>query len=228
MKMNKWIITTFGAVTLYTLIGTTNLQVEAATYNSVKITATVLNVRSGSSVKNNVIAKIKKGQTFRVYTRKKGWVQIQINGKKGWITTQYTVNTSTQKKTTSRSNTRSGAAVAVFAKDQLGKKYVWGATGSSTFDCSGFTLYVMKNFGVNLNRTAASQSSNGVKVSRSDLQTGDLVFFRTNRNGISHVGIYIGGGQFIHASSAAGKVTISSMRAGYYDERFVTACRVIR
>lgn len=119
--------------------------------------------------------------------------------------------------------------VVSFAKKQLGKKYVWGKSGPSTFDCSGFTYYVInRTTGKSISRTSTTQSKQGKYVSRKNLKKGDLVFFATTGKGrVSHAGIYIGNKKFIHASSTKGKVVISSMASGHYYNTFVNGRRVI-
>lgn len=117
--------------------------------------------------------------------------------------------------------------IVSYAKQFLGRPYVYGSSGPKSFDCSGFTRYVFKQYGISLNRSADGQASNGRTVSRSELLPGDLVLFHTTRKGISHAGMYIGNGQFIHASSGGGKVMISPLNTGYYNSRLVTAKRVL-
>lgn len=119
----------------------------------------------------------------------------------------------------------SGSIVSV-AQNYMGVPYVWGGTSPSGFDCSGFTQYVMRKCGYSINRTAAAQYSNGSYVSYDNLQSGDLVFFANtySAGGITHVGIYIGGGQFIHAAN--GGVKISSLSESYYSSRYYGARRI--
>ncbi|MEU8763108.1 NlpC/P60 family protein [Streptomyces sp. NPDC048659] len=100
---------------------------------------------------------------------------------------------------------RAAAAIA-FAQQQLGKPYVWGATGPSAYDCSGLTQAAWRAAGVSLPRTTYTQINAGTRVSRSELAPGDLVFFYS---GISHVGLYIGGGQMIHAPRPGAPVRIA-------------------
>lgn len=125
-------------------------------------------------------------------------------------------------------NTSAGQAIVDKAKQYLGVPYVWGGSSPSGFDCSGFTQYVMRSCGYSINRTATAQLSNGTSVSYSNLQPGDLVFFNRTYNTdapASHVGIYIGDGQFIHAGSSC--VAISSLSSDYYASRYVGARRIV-
>ena len=121
-----------------------------------------------------------------------------------------------------------GQQVVDYAKQYLGTPYVYGGNGPNSFDCSGYTSYVYRHFGYTLNRTASGQLSNGVSVSKSELQPGDLVFFKDGGSKpVSHVGIYIGGGQFIHASTSTYEVRINDLTSGYYNNVYVYARRIL-
>ena len=100
------------------------------------------------------------------------------------------------------------AAALETAMAQIGKPYRYGATGPSAFDCSGLTSFAFKNAGVSIPRTSRAQSTVGTPVSKGDLQPGDLVFFYKP---VSHVGIYIGNGQVVHASTSGQPVKIGSV-----------------
>ena len=116
------------------------------------------------------------------------------------------------------------------AKYFNGGKYVWGGTTPKGFDCSGYVQYLFKKHNVNLPRTAWSQSNLGQKIVLANLKTGDLLFFNTDKKRgipVSHVGIYIGNGKFIHAASRKKGIIISPV-AGYYQDRFVVAKRIIK
>jgi cell wall-associated NlpC family hydrolase len=119
------------------------------------------------------------------------------------------------------------------AKTLLGMPYRPGGTTPRGFDCSGFVKFVFNSIGVDLNRDSRSQSRQGDKVALDDLKPGDLLFFATRgvRRGISHVGIYLGEGQFIHASSWNGPgmhcVKIGQVTSDYFAKRLVSARRVI-
>jgi cell wall-associated NlpC family hydrolase len=115
-----------------------------------------------------------------------------------------------------------GGAVGI-AMQYLGVPYVWGGASPSGFDCSGFVMYVFAQVGVSLPHHAASQFNYGVSVSRDELQPGDLVFF----DGLGHVGIYIGGGQFIHAPHTGDVVKISSIYDSWYAGSWVGAKRIL-
>jgi cell wall-associated NlpC family hydrolase len=110
----------------------------------------------------------------------------------------------------------------------LGTRYRYGASGARGFDCSGFTSYIYRQHGISLPHNSAAQYRVGKPVSRSELRPGDLVFFRTRGSRISHVGIYIGNGKFVHASSARGRVRIDTLTSGYYHQRYVGARRITK
>ncbi|MBC3194552.1 C40 family peptidase [Pseudonocardia sp. C8] len=93
---------------------------------------------------------------------------------------------------------------------QLGKPYRWGATGPSAFDCSGLISYAYSKAGKDVPRTSRAQATVGTKVAKSDLRPGDLVFFYSP---VSHVGIYIGGGKIVHASTSGEPVKVSAVDA---------------
>ena len=103
-----------------------------------------------------------------------------------------------------------GEQVVQIAKSYLGAPYVWGGTSPSGFDCSGLVQYVYARLGIGISRTTYTQINDGRSVSKSELKGGDLVFF-ANSNGVHHVGIYIGGGQFIHAPQTGDVVKISNL-----------------
>ena len=111
-------------------------------------------------------------------------------------------------------------------KEQVGKPYVWGAEGPDSFDCSGLTQYIYKHaLGKDIPRVASDQSKFGQPVSRDNLQPGDLLFFDTmNKGKVTHVGMYIGNNEFIHAANSK-KGVIKSTLTGHYDQKFVNARR---
>jgi len=118
-----------------------------------------------------------------------------------------------------------GKGVVEYALQFVGFPYVWGAAGPRAFDCSGFVMYVYGQYGVGLPHQSGSQFGCGQTVDRSALSPGDLVFFNTYGS-ISHVGIYIGGGRFVHAASSKTGVIVSDLTEGYYAARYAGARRV--
>jgi cell wall-associated NlpC family hydrolase len=114
-------------------------------------------------------------------------------------------------------------------KQYLGVPYKFGAPANVkyAFDCSSFTQYVFKLAGISLPRSSSAQASVGKKVIKSNLSVGDLVFFKTNGRGISHVAIYAGNNKILHSSSSKG-VTIADMSTSYWKKAFVTARRVVK
>ncbi|HEY5473421.1 MAG TPA: NlpC/P60 family protein, partial [Candidatus Limnocylindrales bacterium] len=112
-----------------------------------------------------------------------------------------------------------GAAAVYWAEKQLGKPYVWAATGPGSFDCSGLTMWAYKKVGVSLSHYSRAQITEGARVSKSNLQPGDLVFFGSP---IHHVGMYVGGGDFIEAPYTGAHVRITPL-SNRHD--FAGACR---
>lgn len=163
-----------------------------------------------------------------------GYLKCNSTGYFGNLTYQAVINYQRDKKLivdgivgTGTSSQIKADLVIKTAKSYKGVPYVWGGTSPSGFDCSGFTHYVMLQNDIIIARTASSQYNYGYWVSKSQLKPGDLVFFSTYKTGPSHVGIYVGNDQFIHASSGAGYVTISNLSKAYYTQRYLGARRVI-
>jgi len=123
--------------------------------------------------------------------------------------------------------TRNNSRLVARALSYRGARYRFGATGGSgAFDCSGFVLHLLRSEGVSLPRTASDQFHGGKSISREELQAGDLVFFRnTYKHGISHVGMYVGEGMFVHAASAKRGVVVDPLDLPYYREKFAGARR---
>ena len=194
------------------------IKVETSSGQKGFVTGSVVNVREGAGVDYKVIGSVTYGQSVDVTGSENGWFSIAYNGVTGYVCGEYITfeqmlsDTPTEK-------------VLTEAKKHLGKPYVYGSSGPYSFDCSGFTSYVYRQLGYNINRTAAAQFSNGVYVSKDQLKPGDLVMF--GRGYINHVGIYIGNNQFIHAENARTGVVITSMDASYYASTYAGARRVL-
>lgn len=126
----------------------------------------------------------------------------------------------------SNTGSATGDQIVSKAKQYLGVPYKWGGTDPSGFDCSGFVYYVLRSLGYNASRTMTTMYSQGTPVSKSNLQPGDIVFFQnTYKSGMSHVGIYVGDGKFIHAPSSGKVVSYADLYSNYYIEHYYGACR---
>ena len=231
-------------------------QVNTQTEETKKIkyvSAASVNLRQKASTSSDVLKSLKVNTQVTVLEEANGWSKVEVDGKQGYISSQLlsdkkqetsraaetarkpveneekveekatnASNETKKEETTNIAATNKGSEVVAYAKKYLGSKYVYGGTSPKGFDCSGFTQYVYKHFGVSLNRTAAAQYSNGKSVS--ELQTGDLVMF--GKSGINHVGIYISGGQFIHAANPSRGVVTDTLLSGYYKTNYVGARRI--
>ncbi|MFS0575580.1 C40 family peptidase [Sporosarcina sp. 179-K 3D1 HS] len=117
-------------------------------------------------------------------------------------------------------------AISKTATSLTGIKYVYGGTTTSGFDCSGYVSYVFKQHDINLARTSSGMYASGTAVKKDDLEAGDLVFFNTSGKGVSHVGIYIGEGNFAHASTSRGTRVDKLDDPYYWGKRYVGAKRI--
>lgn len=215
------------------------------------ISGASVNFREEANTSSNIISKLTRNTQIRILKSEDGWSKIEYNGTKGYVSNQYisdkkvettsrsSVNRTAKAKTTEVTTSSSegtdtasqgnatGSEIVAYAKQYLGYKYVYGGSTPKGFDCSGFTSYVYGHFGYSLTRTSASQASNGKAISKSDLQVGDLICFARSSGSktVGHVGIYIGGGQFIHAANSRKGVIISNVDgAGFY---YVCARRIV-
>lgn len=219
-------------------------QKKAAAEKKVTLYATEnLNVRSDQSATSSKLGILSKGE--KVTGIDKGeWVEFTFNGKTGYVIKSYLSATkpaaeqpkannnsgnSTPAKTEKQSYSSDIDKVVEVALAQVGKPYIWASANPNIgFDCSGLTYYAFKQAGINLNRTSYTQINNGVSVDSKDLRKGDLVFFNNGGGRISHVGIYIGNNQFVHASSPGTGVIVSKLFGSYFGNTYVGARRIIK
>ncbi len=217
------------------------------------VSADGLVVRKEPSTSSEELDSLSKNDKVVITGKIDGWYQIKLNGKTGYVSAKYISDTkikettsrsgstikqeevtpmdveeTTQKEEKATTTSKSNTSVVEYAKNYLGCKYVSGGSSPTTgFDCSGFTSYVYKNFGVSLSRSSKGQINDGVAVSKDELQPGDIVVFNNSGNSaIGHVGIYIGGDSFIHAANPRQGVVITSLSSSYYSKRYVGARRV--
>ncbi len=192
------------------------------------VTTNLLNIRSAPTADSSVVGQLAYGDEVQLTGANGNWYEILLFGQLRYVHSDY-ISARDTSVLASRDGTgfsRESSRLVEYSKNYLGVPYVSGGASPSGFDCSGFTSYVYAQFGFSLPRTAASQATIGTPVSRSELLPGDLVFFNTY-GGISHVGIYTGGGQFIHATVPGDVVKISSLGTSYYNSRYVTARRIM-
>ena len=147
------------------------------------VNCTSLNVRSGPGTSYSIIKSISTNTKVEVISTNNGWSKIKEGSTTGYVSAKYLSDPQTSSSTSSNTTSTSTSAskLVSYAKSLLGKPYVWGAQGPSSFDCSGFTYYVFKNCAnITLPRTSVDQSTYGITVSKSNLKVGDLVFFDTD------------------------------------------------
>ncbi|MDO5754993.1 MAG: NlpC/P60 family protein [Tissierellia bacterium] len=194
-----------------------------------------LNVRDNPSMDSNVIGVYPQG-TKVTGKEANGWMRVDYNGKAAYIAANRVSEqqaTPIEEQDENRQEAPvSGSAQSIVdgAYSFLGYRYVFGsADPSSGFDCSGLAYYLYKTYaGVTLNRSSYQMVNNGYGVSKDNLRPGDLLFFNSGGDSrISHVGIYVGDGQMIHASTPGTGVIKSSIVSGYHANTFVTARRIL-
>ncbi len=187
-----------------------------------RVTVSSLNLRSGPSTSHDKCGKLRAGKIMEVLEKLDGWYRVEG----GYISADYVTLVDESALTASSTADQ----VVDLALTYLGSPYVYGGSSPKGFDCSGFTSYLYKQFGISLNRTCSGQLDNGTPVSMSELLPGDLVIFKKYANSsqrASHVGLYIGDGKFIHASTYGVGVIINRLSDAYYTTGFVGGRRIV-
>jgi cell wall-associated NlpC family hydrolase len=186
-----------------------------------------VNFRASPNVDAVIIAALDHATEVGVLGRNEKWSFIEYRGQQGWMYSEYLRPLG---RGTVVPQSEVGLRLIARAKAMQGTPYVWGGESDGGVDCSGLIYKLLLEEGADnkcLPRRASTQMAGlGSAVDKENLRPGDLVFFSTYKSGASHVGIYLGDGDFIHASSAPGKVCISNMSEGYYKKRFVGARRI--
>ena len=182
-------------------------------------------MRAAAGTDSEIVRVTTYGESVEILGVDGEWYKVSAGGRTGYIRGDYVSFTEPDPSQAPAAGSI-GEQIVAFAEQLLGTPYVWAGSSPSGFDCSGFVSYVFKNFGYTVNRTAASMYTNGVAVDKSELRIGDAVFFASSSESIGHVGIYIGGGEFIHSSSGCGYVTISGLDESYYSRMYVGARRI--
>lgn len=215
-------------------------KAAAAIINEVKqptselfVNASTLNVRSGASTEYDKVATLTRGEKVGFYGKNGEWAKIKTSsGKIGYTLYNYLVDSESSvdraapaATATSNEVTTLAQQIADYSTNFQGVKYVYGSYSTSGMDCSGFVKYVYAHFSIAVPRSAADYAGFGEKVSRENLRVSDILLFDTDKNGtVGHVGIYLGGDKFIHASTSKRKViimTLSEYRGKYYGARRV-------
>lgn len=207
-----------------------NARAKEAIATVAKVNADMLMVREEPNTECTILTRVAEGEELEVVEVQEGWVKVNIDSKTGYVSADYVeVYQSLPKGVTlkelSYSDGVSSTAVDLieYAKQFLGNPYVYGGTSlTNGTDCSGFTMRIFAQYGYSLSRTSREQANNGTRVSLSEIQPGDLLFYSYGGS-IGHVAIYIGNGQIIHASTERTGIIIGN---AYYTNP-VCATRII-
>jgi len=214
-----------------------------------RVTGDRVNVRARPNTSSNIVGTYKKSTEMTVIGINNGWYKVKHDGNTGYVRSDFMEIISGHRAASASASTKKasprviptvpapdpniplGQQLVDFALEFVGYKYVYGGASPDTgFDCSGFVTYIYKSFGYSVTRTASGQyRDNGVHIARKELAPGDLVFFSNNGlKSVTHVGIYIGDDEFVHASRPGIGVVISRLDSSYYTTGWFGAKRVLR
>ena len=219
----EWYKVTSGKVTGYVnkqyLV--TGDEAEAIAEQEIKTVATVntetLNVRAEKSTDAAVLSQVGNSEAFTVNSVADGWVEISVDDSVGYISQDYVTLAQALPTAKTIEQVKYGdgvsdvrASVVSYALQFVGNRYVWGGTSlEKGVDCSGFTMRILGKYGISLPHSSRAQPSYGTKISASEAKPGDLFFYGSGRS-ISHVAIYIGNGQIVHASNKRDGIKVSN------------------
>lgn len=219
----EWYKVTSGKVTGYVnkqyLV--TGDEAEAIAEQEIKTVATVntetLNVRAEKSTEAEVLSQVGNSEAFTVNSVADGWVEISVDDSVGYISQDYVTLAQALPTAKTIEQVKYGdgvsdvrASVVSYALQFVGNRYVWGGTSlEKGVDCSGFTMRILGKYGISLPHSSKAQPSYGTKISASEAKPGDLFFYGSGRS-ISHVAIYIGNGQIVHASNKRDGIKVSN------------------
>ena len=201
----------------------------------------VVNLRKSPSTGSSLLTQLKAGEQVEIFGFNCGWYKIRYEGQVGYIRSDLltllekpegnqgraaSVDVSVPASGSSGSSSDLGQQIATYAQQYVGYPYVYGGKSPSGFDCSGFMQFVFAQFGYQINRTATAQLANGYYVEYDDLKPGDIIYFGFGSTA-SHVGMYIGNGQFVHAQNSSTGVVITSLSEPWYANRYLCAHRIV-
>lgn len=205
------------------------------------VDASLVNLRNGPSTSTSMLEQLKAGEEVEIFGFNSGWYKVRYEGQIGYIRSDLVtllekpLNNTGLAATSSDDETSSGSTsteadlgqqIATYAQQFVGYPYVYGGSSPSGFDCSGFMQYVFSQFGYSINRTATAQLANGYSVAYEDLRPGDIIYFGYGSTA-SHVGMYIGNGQFVHAENSSTGVVITDLSVSWYANRYLCAHRIV-
>lgn len=227
----RFIAATAVAVSLFTTSASADNNVGT-------VTADALNVRTQPTTESASLGLLPYGSSVALYEQVGSWYKIDFMDQVGYIFGDY-VKIKEEKEAQEQAKQEQAAQEAAAAardaqinslidtaKSYIGTPYVYGGSTPSGFDCSGFVKYVYGQIGISLSRTSYTQANEGTYVAYEDLMPGDIVCFGSSS--ISHVGIYVGDGQFIHSPRTGYSVCIAPLSGGSYNGRFRFARRIIQ
>lgn len=202
----------------YLLMGDAALAIAEKEVETVAtVNTTTLRVREDTSTDSAIVSLVGEGEDLVVEKIVDDWYKVEVDDQKGYISGDYVTISQKLPTASSVEELENGTGVSdtrvslvQYALQFVGNRYVWGGTSlTNGIDCSGFTMQIYARYGISLPHHAASQPGYGTRISASDAQPGDLFFYGSGST-ISHVGIYIGNGQIVHASNARTGIKISS------------------
>lgn len=234
---NGWYRISYSGQTAY--ISADYAQVKEA-FITGNITGDDVNLRDAPSIENSTVLFQLSNTKIKVHSKQDDWYSITtLEGHSGYVFADLVSFESSEKEEAVKESAQAPIAESTIdstdlieiAKSKLGSPYKWSAEGPNAFDCSGFVKYCFKQaYSIDLPHSASAISKKGTRIPKDQLQAGDIVFFSTNRSGnVNHAGIYIGNGDFIHASSSSyngHQVHINPINTGFYDEVYKWAQRL--
>ena len=224
--LDGWYLITAGDLTGY--VSAQYISLDGAVPEEGMVLASSLNVRTGAGTSYSRIGTLKIGSTVTVLGKSGDWYKVSTGSLTGYVSAQYIAILD------DLTSSPVGAAAAAMAVSLLGSRYVYGAAGPTTFDCSGLSYYIYKQLGYTLQRGSSGQyRKSGTFVPLSQAEPGDLIFFfdpRFDGSGgtlpTTHMGIYVGNGQFIHASTTSYRVQYDNVYGSYYTPYIVGVKRI--